>query len=210
MMFGYAKEELLDRNIKIIMTHPHSEMHDTYLKRYFRTHKKRIIGTTRTLKARHKDGSTFLINLEVNEFMEEGEIMFGGKITRVLSQQGSYSPSPSRTALTYSCVSSHDMHCACACAVVRVRVRVSCVVLCYCAQRRSTRRRCGTSATTKLSPYSPRACTARFDSHVTTSPKSGYATHSPSHRDECALPPHSHAEPVCVCVCVCDRSSSRP
>lgn len=87
MMFGYAKEELLDRKIKIIMTHPHSEMHDTYLKRYFRTHKKRIIGTTRTLKARHKDGSTFLINLEVNEFMEEGEIMFGGKITRVLSQQ---------------------------------------------------------------------------------------------------------------------------
>ncbi len=129
MMFGYAKEELLDRNIKIIMTHPHSEMHDTYLKRYFRTHKKRIIGTTRTLKARHKDGSTFLINLEVNEFMEEGEIMFGGKITRVLSQQGSYSPSPSRTALTCSCVSSHDMHCACA--VVRVRVRW-CVCVCVC------------------------------------------------------------------------------
>src|SRR4051812_11834177 len=54
VMFGYTKEELMERNIKIIMTHPHSEMHDTYLKRYFRTHKKRIIGTTRTLKARHR------------------------------------------------------------------------------------------------------------------------------------------------------------
>lgn len=54
VMFGYTKEELMGRNIKILMTHPHSEMHDTYLKRYFRTHKKRIIGTARTLKARHK------------------------------------------------------------------------------------------------------------------------------------------------------------
>jgi len=86
IMFGYEKEELLERNIKIIMPHPHSEMHDTYLKRYMRTHKKRVIGSTRALKARHKDGSIFFIHLEVSEFMEEGELRFGGKITRILSQ----------------------------------------------------------------------------------------------------------------------------
>jgi PAS domain S-box-containing protein len=84
--FGYTEEELLGKNIKILMTHPHAEMHDTYLKRYMRTHKKRIIGTRRVLKAKHKDGSTFFITLEVTEFIQNGELMFGGKITRLLSE----------------------------------------------------------------------------------------------------------------------------
>jgi len=87
VLFGYSEEDLLGKNIKVLMTHPHAEMHDTYLKRYLRTHKKRIIGTRRVLKAKHKDGSAFYMTLEVLEFFKNGEPMFSGKITRLLNEK---------------------------------------------------------------------------------------------------------------------------
>ena len=52
--FGYKEEELVGKNVKILMPHPHRELHDNYLKRYARTRQKRIIGTRRILKAKHK------------------------------------------------------------------------------------------------------------------------------------------------------------
>ncbi len=33
ILFGYKQEELIGKNVKILMDHPHTEMHDTYLKR---------------------------------------------------------------------------------------------------------------------------------------------------------------------------------
>eukprot|EP00005_Dracoamoeba_jomungandri_P011592 CAMPEP_0174263604 /NCGR_PEP_ID=MMETSP0439-20130205/19299_1 /TAXON_ID=0 /ORGANISM="Stereomyxa ramosa, Strain Chinc5" /LENGTH=557 /DNA_ID=CAMNT_0015349029 /DNA_START=335 /DNA_END=2008 /DNA_ORIENTATION=+ len=87
-IFGYHRKDLVGTNIKILMGHPHKELHDTYMRRYKRTGKKKIIGTKRVLKARHSDGSYFYIYLEVTEFEANGEKFFGGKITRALSSYG--------------------------------------------------------------------------------------------------------------------------
>src|SRR4029450_13869364 len=43
-MFGYAEAELLGENVSALMPSPDREKHDGYLRRYFRTSERRIIG----------------------------------------------------------------------------------------------------------------------------------------------------------------------
>ncbi len=66
-MFGYAADEVQDMNVNMLMPSPHREQHDRYLSRYLETGKRHIIGIGRRVEGRHKDGSTFPIDLAVSE-----------------------------------------------------------------------------------------------------------------------------------------------
>ena len=66
-LFGYSAAEMVGRNVSLLMPAPHAERHDSYLERYLRTGEKRIIGASRVVMGRRKDGSTFPMELYIGE-----------------------------------------------------------------------------------------------------------------------------------------------
>jgi two-component system sensor kinase FixL len=64
-LFGYAADEVLGRNVKLLATAEDFDRHDAYLERYLRTGVSQIIGKGREVQARRKDGSIFPAFLSV-------------------------------------------------------------------------------------------------------------------------------------------------
>ncbi|MDP2826356.1 MAG: PAS domain S-box protein, partial [Sulfuritalea sp.] len=85
-MFGYEEEELVGRNVSVLMPEPHASAHDGYLRRYAQTRQARIVGRRREVEARRKDGSLFAIELAVNEMVDDLGSSFIG-VTRDMTAQ---------------------------------------------------------------------------------------------------------------------------
>lgn len=77
-LFGYQSEEVLRRNVRILMPDPHSSAHDGYLRRYFQTGERRIIGMRREVEALHKDGRRIPVDLGISEMRIGNRRLFIG------------------------------------------------------------------------------------------------------------------------------------
>jgi two-component system sensor kinase FixL len=85
-LFQYRADEVLNRNVSVLMPEPYAAEHDHYLRRYQMTGQRRIIGVGREVTARRKDGSTFPAHLSVAELTIDGETKFTG-IVRDLTER---------------------------------------------------------------------------------------------------------------------------
>lgn len=85
-MFGYSVQEVIGKNIKMLMPEPYRKEHDQYLDNYMKTNQARIIGIGREVKACKKDGEIFPIELSVGEVKESSHKQFVG-IIRDISDQ---------------------------------------------------------------------------------------------------------------------------
>jgi PAS domain S-box-containing protein len=72
-IFGYAPEELVGQNVKVLMPEPHRENHDAYLARYARTGETGILNRTREFEVVRKDGTRLVCELSVSRVDPPGE-----------------------------------------------------------------------------------------------------------------------------------------
>jgi two-component system sensor kinase FixL len=79
-LFGYSEQEIVGRNVSLLMPSPDRERHDAYLGRYLKTGERRIIGIGRIVFGERKDGTTFPMELSIGEAITGTERLFTGFI----------------------------------------------------------------------------------------------------------------------------------
>lgn len=87
--FGYEPDEVIGKNVSMLMPSPYREQHDGYLSRYMATGEKRIIGKDRVVVGQRKDLSTFPMSLAVGETKSLGQTYFTGIIRDLTERQES-------------------------------------------------------------------------------------------------------------------------
>jgi PAS domain S-box-containing protein len=84
-IFGYRRDELIGRNVRMLMPPEHKERHDGYLSNYLQTGEAKIIGIGREVSGVRKDGTSVPLFLGVSEFSVGGQRAFAG-ILRDISE----------------------------------------------------------------------------------------------------------------------------
>lgn len=79
-LFGWEREQMLGRNVMMLMPEPFRSEHDGYLARYLDTGDAHIIGTGREVEAQRADGSVFPMSLSVSEVKTGDQHLFTGII----------------------------------------------------------------------------------------------------------------------------------
>lgn len=79
-LLGFAKEEVVGQNVRMLMNAHDASQHDTYMGRYLETKKPKIIGIGREVLARHKMGELIPVRLAVSEVILNDRIIFTGII----------------------------------------------------------------------------------------------------------------------------------
>ncbi|MBC7768688.1 MAG: PAS domain S-box protein [Phycisphaerales bacterium] len=86
-LFGYKAQDVIGRNVRMLMSSPHREEHDVYLGKYRDTGASSVIGASREVQGLRKDGSVFPMDLSVGEAKQEGESIFVGVIHDLSSRK---------------------------------------------------------------------------------------------------------------------------
>ena len=79
--FGYTAGEVVGQSVEVLMPEPYKSEHEGYLRAYHETGRRRIIGIGREVVGRRKDGTTFPMDLAVNDVrLPDGRQIFVGLV----------------------------------------------------------------------------------------------------------------------------------
>ena len=77
-IFGYSAEEVIGRNVSLLMPDEIARDHDTHIDAYLRTGEAKIIGFGREVEGRRRDGSPVPLELTISRADVDGRTLFTG------------------------------------------------------------------------------------------------------------------------------------
>jgi len=86
-LFGYAQDEMIGRNVSMLMPEPDRGRHDNYLRNYLATGTAAIIGIGRDVMGQRKDGTVFPMRLAIGEDVTDNEHAFVGVVHDLTEQR---------------------------------------------------------------------------------------------------------------------------
>lgn len=88
-LFGYRREEVIGKNVKVLMPQSFAVEHDQYIDAYNKTGTKKIIGSGREVVALSKSGKEIPVHLSVGEMNLNGQRYFIGTLQDITQQKAS-------------------------------------------------------------------------------------------------------------------------
>ncbi|MFC7048969.1 PAS domain-containing sensor histidine kinase [Emcibacter nanhaiensis] len=79
-LLGYTPQEVLGRNVKMLMQEVDSQQHEDYVTSYLSSGHPKIIGVGRDVVCRHKSGEFLPFELRLTDTMENGRVYFIGTL----------------------------------------------------------------------------------------------------------------------------------
>ncbi|MBL0141123.1 MAG: PAS domain S-box protein [Betaproteobacteria bacterium] len=117
-VLGYRAEEVVGRNVAMLMPEPERSGHDAHLERYLSTGKARVIGSSREVEGLHKDGQRIPLELAVSEYVVRGERVYLGlmrdirerkRLIAELTEARADAEEASRTKSAFLATMSHEI-----------------------------------------------------------------------------------------------------
>jgi PAS domain S-box-containing protein len=85
--FGYSWSEIVGQNVSMLMPEPYQSEHDQYVQNYLNTGQAQIMGKRLEAMGKRKDGSSFPIDIAINEMLEGEKRMFIGIVRDITEQK---------------------------------------------------------------------------------------------------------------------------
>jgi PAS domain S-box-containing protein len=86
-LFGHEPEDVIGKNVQILMPEPYHSEHDGYISSYLATNVPKIIGIGREVMGRRKDGSTFPMEIAIGQSPQAGNHAFVGIVRDVTERR---------------------------------------------------------------------------------------------------------------------------
>jgi two-component system, LuxR family, sensor kinase FixL len=87
--FGWKAQEVMGRNINMLMPEPYHSEHEGYMRRYLQTGVRRVIGIGREVTGLRRDGTTFPMDLAVTEVRLGSYRFFLGSVRDITEKKRS-------------------------------------------------------------------------------------------------------------------------
>ena len=89
IIFGFSAEDVLGKNVSLLMPEPYRSKHDDYIRNYLDSGNAKIIGLGRDVEGKRRSGTTFPIGLSVGEIPTGGKPKFVGIIRDITERKRS-------------------------------------------------------------------------------------------------------------------------